>query len=109
MAAGRTRFDTKLRSAAEYHRDGGACEEMLRDAITALTQQDLALVETVLRRDDEVDTLERTIVQESLYLLALQQPVVASDLRFVSMAMKATTDIERIGDHCVNIARPHGG
>jgi len=54
-----------------------------------------------------VDTLERTIVQESLYLLALQQPVVASDLRFVSMAMKATTDIERIGDHCVNIAKTH--
>jgi phosphate uptake regulator len=37
--------------------------------------------------------------------IALQQPVVASDLRLVFVALKATTDIERIGDHCVNVAR----
>lgn len=106
MAVGRTRFDAKLDEVRQsIIAMGGACEEMLSDSLRALINQDLSLVETILRKDDEVDALERTIVQESLYLLALQQPVMATDLRFVSMAMKATTDIERIGDHCVNIAK----
>ncbi len=105
-ATGRTRFDLRMDGVREsLVAMGGTCEEMLRDALTALVQQDLALVKDVLRRDDEVDAFEQSIEKQSLSLLTLQQPVLARDLRFVSMALKATTDIERIGDHCVNIAK----
>lgn len=61
--------------------------------------------EAVVRGDDLVDALNLQTEQDCLRLLALQQPVVASDLRFVGATLKIVDDIERIGDHAVNIAK----
>src|SRR5690606_16183958 len=54
-------------------------------------------------RDEEVNALELEIDDAAIQLLALQQPM-ARDLRFITMVMKISNDVERVGDHAVNIA-----
>jgi len=84
---------------------GFEAEEMIRDAIAALETGDTAAAEAILLRDDTVDRREADIEQKALVVFATQQPVVAADLRFVATVFKAASDVERIGDHAVNIAR----
>jgi phosphate transport system protein len=77
---------------------------MLRDAMTALYTGNTPLAESVIERDSEVDELDRCIEARAICLVGARQPL-AYDLRFVGTALKVTTDIERVGDHAVNIAR----
>ena len=53
--------------------------------------------------DGELDALEVEVEQAAVELLALQQPM-ARDLRFIIGAIKVSNDLERVGDHAVNIA-----
>jgi phosphate transport system protein len=78
-------------------------EELVGQAMEALRERDLAKAESVIVRDREVDALEMEIDELCIHLLALQQPM-ARDLRLITMAMKISNDIERVGDHAVNIA-----
>ncbi len=104
-APGRTRFDAALdKVRARFVVMGEATGAMVRDAAQALTTGDDALAQSVIARDRDVDELDRAIEAEALLLLATQQPVVASDLRFLATVLKAITDLERVGDHAVNIA-----
>ena len=57
----------------------------------------------VIAADAEIDRMEMVIEEQAVHLLALQQPV-AVDLRFLVAALKINNDLERIGDHAVNIA-----
>ena len=81
----------------------GIAEESVRMAVEALLDRDLAKAQEVLRRDDKLDELELMIDDLAINLLALQQPM-AKDLRFITAAMKIGNDLERVGDHAVNIA-----
>ncbi|MDX1931502.1 MAG: phosphate signaling complex protein PhoU [Capsulimonadales bacterium] len=83
---------------------GTATEEIVRDAIIALTAQDMALAATIIPRDDIIDRMDLEIELMCLQLMARPQPLV-QDLRLVGTALKVITDIERIGDHAVDIAR----
>ncbi len=83
---------------------GGIVEEMIRDALTAAIERDAALAQAVIDRDREVNRAEVEIDRLCLKILALRQPA-ASDLRFVTFALKAVTDVERIGDLAVNVAQ----
>jgi phosphate transport system protein len=83
---------------------GSVVDIMVAQSIEALTRQDTALAEEVIRRDDEVDAQDLAIEAECMRLIALQQPL-ARDLRLVGTAMKVITDLERIGDHAVDIAK----
>lgn len=85
-------------------RMSGRVEEMLADAIQALIQADAALAAQVVARDDAVDRLEGEIDSRCLSVLARYQPV-ASDLRLVTLALKAVRDLERIGDLAASIAK----
>lgn len=78
--------------------------EMLSDAMRALVDQDEALAEKVIRDDDVADELDLHIEQQCMRLLALQQPM-AKDLRIIGTAMKIISDLERVGDYAVDIAR----
>jgi phosphate transport system protein len=80
-------------------------EAMLQDAVCALVNTDTELAEAIVRRDDEIDRMEEKVEAQCLRIFALQQPVLCGDLRLVSTTLKIATDIERIGDHAVNIAR----
>ena len=77
---------------------------MLTQAVDALQQNDVSLAQGVLAQDDAVDELDRKIEAQCIRLLALQQPM-ARDLRQIESALKVITDLERIGDHAVDIAK----
>src|ERR1051326_4199671 len=72
-------------------------------SIDALMKRDEGLAEAVIKADTEVDRLEIEVEQGAVSLLALQQPM-ARDLRFIIGAIKISSDLERVGDHAVNIA-----
>src|SRR4051812_23234794 len=83
---------------------GHKAETAIADATRALVERRASLAQRVVDEDDQVDLLELEIDDLCLELLAREQPV-ASDLRFITTAMKIVADIERIGDNGVNIAR----
>lgn len=73
-------------------------------AMKALTDQDDALAQEVVRGDTAIDNDESEIDQLAMQILAARQPV-ASDLRFVTMSLKFVVDVERIGDLAAGIAK----
>lgn len=81
---------------------GSLVEEAIGKAIQALVDRDSELANKVIESDDRINTLDVEIDEECIRLIALRQPT-AGDLRFVTMAMKITTDLERIGDYAVDI------
>lgn len=101
----RQAFDQQL-SALEQDmvRLGGVVEEMLDQSMQALITQDPDLAKEVINRDDLADSLDLYIETRCIRLLALQQPV-SRDLRTIGSILKAVTDLERIGDLSVDIAR----
>ena len=82
---------------------GGRAEGIVRKSIESLRRSDPALARQVFQDDHAIDRLEIDIEERCLRLLALQQPL-AGDLRFITAALKISNDLERIGDHAVNIA-----
>jgi phosphate transport system protein len=82
----------------------GKAEAMVRLSVEAFVQQDPVRAQAVIDQDRDIDALEIEIDRAVHELLATQQPM-ASDLRFVTMTMQISNDIERVGDHAVNVAR----
>lgn len=82
---------------------GGLVEKMIADAMRSLIERNGDLAREVIAMDHEVNRLEVAVDAQALSLLALRQPA-ARDLRFITMAMKINTDMERIGDTAVNIS-----
>lgn len=83
---------------------GGMAQRQVNDAIQALIDADVERAEQVVRADIKVNTMEMTIDEECVRILARRQPA-ASDLRLVIAVTKAITDLERIGDEATKIAR----
>ena len=83
---------------------GGIAENMLRDAIQSIQEQDADLALRVIAIDDTVDKLENEIEEKCIQLIARHQPV-AFELRFLTMTLKINKNIERLADKCVSIAR----
>jgi phosphate transport system protein len=82
---------------------GGLVEKQIGNAIEALVNRDHDLAEATMRKDAEVNALDVAIDDLCLRLLALRQPA-GRDLRFITTALKITTDLERIGDRAVSIS-----
>ncbi len=83
---------------------GDLVESLISIAVTSLREQNLEVANEVIEKDDEIDQLELEIEKECMMLLALQQPL-AKDLRTIASALKIITDLERMADHAVNIAK----
>lgn len=83
---------------------GSLTDRAVNQAMLALANLDLRAAEEVIRSDDEIDAMDLQIEAECMRILALQHPL-ASDLRLVGTALKIITDLERIGDHAVDIAK----
>ena len=79
-------------------------EALVELSVEALLAKDEGKAEAVITADRELDTMELELETAALELLALQQPM-ARDLRFIVSAIKVTSDLERVGDHAVNIAQ----
>ncbi|RPI06660.1 MAG: phosphate signaling complex protein PhoU [Ignavibacteriae bacterium] len=82
---------------------GSAVEENINNAVIAILERNEVIAAKVIESDKRIDTLEIEIDNAIIDMLALQQPV-ASDLRFIIAAQKINNDLERIGDHAVNLA-----
>jgi phosphate transport system protein len=105
--AGKSRgtFETQLASLREdLLKMGALVKDAVARSVRSLTDQDLDLAQDVIDADETVDELEKEIERKCLMLLALQQPM-AADLRFIGTALKIVTDLERMADHAVDIAK----
>lgn len=100
----RTIFDEKL---AELHRDlsqlGRMVNEAIYKAVKALINHDAELAQQVIDGDKKINQKENDIDRKCYEIIALQQPN-TTDLRRVLAVMRASSDLERMGDHAQNIA-----
>lgn len=83
---------------------GERVEKVLGESMTALQQLDKASAETIIKQDTELNQIEETISAVGAKLIATQQPV-AKDLRRILIAFKMASDLERMGDLSVDIAK----
>lgn len=83
---------------------GRFVEEALGKAMDALTKQDFAAAKQVIADDDFADDMDFGIQARAMQLLALQQPM-ARDLRMIGASLRIVVDLERIGDHAVDISK----
>jgi phosphate transport system protein len=79
-------------------------EEAVGNAVEALLRRDRALALEVIQGDRTINTLESSIEEQAFQLIALHQPM-ARDLRLIFSAIRIVHDLERVGDHAVNIAQ----
>lgn len=82
----------------------GEAEAALGLAVEALLERDAEKARHVIANDRAIDNMEMEVEEQCINLLALQQPM-ARDLRMLTSALKIANDLERVGDHAVNIAQ----
>lgn len=105
MSTSRVSLDKEMEDLnCDILRMGAIIEQQIREAVESLTAKDIKIAETVIDRDDEVDRLQEVIEDKSIEMIIRQQPI-AKDLRTIFSAVKLATDLERISDIAVNIAR----
>jgi len=97
-----------------YHKDlhklreevlnmGSLVGKAIGDAVLSLKNRDVELAQKVIDMDDGIDTIDRTIEEDCMRLLSLQQPM-ARDLRLIISVLKMSIDLERMGDLALEIA-----
>jgi phosphate transport system protein len=97
-------YDTELNDIREKLLEmGGMVELMISNSVKALVDRDSEIADQVIQTDHEINHLEVETDERCLEVLARRQPA-ARDLRFITLALKIVTDLERIGDQCVSIA-----
>ena len=98
-------FDEQIQELLEkLVRMGRIAESMIQLALRVLIERDESLAREVLDKEEEVNGLQLEIDDRAVKLTALQQPV-GSDVRFLFMASRIATELERIGDQAVNICQ----
>jgi len=78
--------------------------KQVQDAMTSLLESDSAMAKRVIAADDEIDDLEIEMDEEAIRFMNMRSPV-ATDLRLLIVGMKASHDLERVGDEAVGIAK----
>jgi len=97
-------FDEELRALKEkILKLGSLIETAIHMSVQSLVERNSELAREVIKKDHKINALDVEIDEECIRLIALRQPK-ARDLRFITIAMKITTDLERMGDLAVNIA-----
>ncbi|WP_374721662.1 phosphate signaling complex protein PhoU [Peribacillus tepidiphilus] len=101
----REKFDFELKELKQKLMDlGNLAAKSLKLSFEALEKQDIDLALKIIEDDTEADMLEEEINDFAILLIAKQQPV-AIDLRRIIVAIKIASDIERMADFGVNIAK----
>ena len=100
-----SQFDNELEEIrSRMMHMGGLVEEQLADAMKGYSNADQRLLESVRLKEEEVNHLEVELDDRCTHIIARRQPA-ASDLRMVLSIVKATTDLERVGDEAEKMAR----
>ena len=103
--AARPALEAELKQIGEGVMNMGIeVEKAISEAIRTLKERDLDAARAIIAEGDKLDDLENDVNDQCLRFLATQQPL-AGDLRYVISIMKAIRDLERIGDHCEDIAK----
>jgi phosphate transport system protein len=98
-------FDDELETfRSQLLRMGEVSIRQVRDALKALVEGDVGMADQVIAADDELDDLEKQIDIEAIRYMNLRAPV-ATELRLVIVGMKASHDLERVGDEATSIAK----
>jgi len=98
-------FDSELESfRSNLMVMGETAASQVRLAVKALVEGDASLADQVIAADDEIDQLEVKIDEEAMRYMNLRAPV-ATELRLVIVGMKASHDLERVGDEATSIAK----
>ncbi|MHC1683265.1 MAG: phosphate signaling complex protein PhoU [Clostridiaceae bacterium] len=101
----RAHFESSIN---ELHSDivrmGSKTERQIYSAMEALLKKDAELAQKIIDDDDIVDKMQKDIEDKSIKLIAMQQPL-AVDLRDIFTVTKTVTDLERMADHAVDIAK----
>jgi phosphate transport system protein len=101
----RTNFDNQLSQLKDMLLEmARKSENAIKEAMNALIYQDLEKAKEIINSDDSIDELEHEINTKAIVLIAKESPV-ATDLRRIIVALKVSSEIERIGDLAVNIAK----
>ena len=79
-------------------------EETIRSSIKSLKEKDVELARKIIDGDEKIDDMEDEINSDCFKFLATQSPL-AGDLRYCISIMKMIRDLERIGDHCEDLAK----
>jgi phosphate transport system protein len=83
---------------------GTLVEEALRKAVRAFQDKDTEAAEQIIRDDDQINNMQLQLEDRCVVLIATEQPV-ATDLRRLMTSVKIVSNLERIGDHAVHMAR----
>ena len=98
-------LETELKEiGANVMEMGELIEKTISDVIKTLKESDAEKARELMLADEKIDDMEDKINDQCLGFLATQQPL-AGDLRYVISIMKVIRDLERIGDHCEDIAK----
>jgi len=101
----RTTFEEQLNNLhLRFSEMGMMASEAIMKSVKAYVQHDKALANEVIKNDHIINKREMDLEKESFEMIALQQPV-TSDLRMIVTVLKASSDLERMGDHAVSIAQ----
>lgn len=101
----RTNFDNNLKQLKQMQLEmAGKAEKRIKDSMLALLNQDIGIAKQVIDGDNEIDELEQEINEKALMLIATESPV-AKDLRKINVALRVSSEVERMGDMAVNIAK----
>jgi phosphate transport system protein len=101
----RSKFDNKLVSLKEKLLTmEKMAETAVRSSLSALINQDLEKANQVIEDDNAIDALEHEIHDMALLLIARESPV-AKDLRTLNVALRVSSEVERMADMAVNIAK----
>lgn len=101
----RSKFDSNLTQLKEMLLEMEAkAEKAVRNSLSALINQDLELADEVINGDNVIDDYEHEISDKALLLIARESPV-AKDLRTINVAIKVASEVERMADMAVNIAK----
>ncbi|HER2938810.1 TPA: phosphate signaling complex protein PhoU [Streptococcus pyogenes] len=101
----RTKFEEELdKLHNQFYSMGTEVLAQINKAVRAFVSHDRELAKEVIEEDDTINNFETKLEKKSLEIIALQQPV-SNDLRMVITVLKASSDIERMGDHAASIAK----
>jgi len=101
----RAQFEEELgKLHNQFYAMGNEVLAQINNAVRAFTIHDRELAKEVIEADKKINAFEVKLEKKSLEIIALQQPV-STDLRRVITVLKATSDLERMGDHAVSVAK----
>lgn len=105
MSAARYSFDSQLDGIKQHLLDiGNDVEKVLQDVIEAFTKSDRIMLDKIIENDYKINKLELGIHDEVTLIISKQQPV-ATDLRKLIVALKISSDLERVADLAVDMAK----